>query len=273
MFIRNLLKKFDLHTVCEEAKCPNVGECLSEGTATVMIMGNVCTRGCRFCGVETGDPRGLLDEKEPARVAEAVSESGLDYIVLTSVVRDDLPDGGSEHFARTIRAIRDLSPGVMIEVLIPDFRGDMDSLELLVGTRPEVVAHNIEVVRRLSPHVRDRRASYDRSLELLRAAKELAPELLTKSSIMVGLGETGTEVMETMRDLSHNRVDILTIGQYLRPTKRRLPVTRYVSPEEFRDFEYEAREMGFRYVAAGPLVRSSYRAGELYIKGLLDEKR
>jgi len=236
-----------------------------------MLMGAVCTRGCRFCAVTSGHPNGYLDPLEPWKVAHVISEWGLDYIVLTSVARDDLPDGGAEHFAKTIRAIKQKTPRTLVEVLIPDFRGDINALKTVVDAQPEVIGHNIETVERLTPKVRDRRASYRQSLTVLENVKKLDPTRYTKSSIMVGLGETDAEILQTMRDLRDVGVDILTIGQYLRPSPRHLEVVEYVHPEKFAQWKEIGEALGFRYVASGPLVRSSYRAGEFFIKSLLRE--
>jgi lipoic acid synthetase len=264
--IKETLRRHGLHTVCEEAHCPNVHECWGGGTATIMLMGSVCTRGCRFCAVTSGHPKGYLDPLEPWKVAQVVSEWGLDYIVLTSVARDDLPDGGAEHFAKTIRAIKQKTPRTLVEVLIPDFRGDINALKTVVEAQPEVIGHNIETVERLTPRVRDRRASYRQSLAVLENVKKLDPTRYTKSSIMVGLGETDEEILQTMRDLRAVGVDILTIGQYLRPSPRHLEVVEYVHPQKFAQWKEIGEALGFRYVASGPLVRSSYRAGEFFIK-------
>jgi lipoic acid synthetase len=234
-----------LHTVCEEAHCPNVHECWGGGTATIMLMGSVCTRGCRFCAVTSGHPKGYLDPLEPWKVAQVVSEWGLDYIVLTSVARDDLPDGGAEHFAKTIRAIKQKTPRTLVEVLIPDFRGDINALKTVVEAQPEVIGHNIETVERLTPRVRDRRASYRQSLAVLENVKKLDPTRYTKSSIMVGLGETDEEILQTMRDLRAVGVDILTIGQYLRPSPRHLEVVEYVHPRSSPNGKRLAKPWGF----------------------------
>lgn len=252
------LGKFSLNTVCESARCPNQGECWGAGTATVMILGDVCSRACRFCAVASGHPGGVADLDEPARVAGAVVDAGLLYVVLTSVDRDDLDDGGAAIFAQTIRAIRDR--GVMVEALIPDYLGDR--LSTVINSGPDVLAHNVEVVRRLSPEVRDRRASYDRSLEVIRQAKGRVA--VTKSSLMVGMGETLDEITQTLRDLRSVDCDVVTVGQYLQPTARHYPVTRYLHPEEFNDIGILAKQMGFAFVASGPLVRSSYKAEEAW---------
>lgn len=262
--VKGLVRGLQLHTVCEEARCPNVGECWGAGTATIMILGDVCTRACRFCAVTTGNPRGIVDEGEPARVAQAVAELRLNYVVITSVDRDDLPDGGARIFAETIRAIKTQSPRTRVEVLTGDFRGARASIATVIAAQPDVFGHNIETVRRLSPLVRDRRAGYDQSLAVLRIAKELAPHQRTKSSILVGMGETRDEVLEAMRDLRAVGVELLAIGQYLQPTrnKRNVPLVEYVTPEQFAWYRDEGLKLGFRYVASGPLVRSSYRAWE-----------
>lgn len=234
-----------------------------------MLMGDVCTRGCRFCAVTSGHPNGYLDPLEPWKVAQVISRWGLDYVVLTSVCRDDLPDGGAEHFAQTIQAIKQKAPTTLVEVLIPDFRGDINALEKVVSARPDVIGHNIETVERLTSKVRDRRATYRQSLTVLENVKKLDPTRYTKSSLMVGLGETDAEILQTMRDLRAVGVDFLTIGQYLRPSPRHIEVIEYVHPEKFARWKEIGEAMGFRYVASGPLVRSSYRAGEFFIKSLL----
>lgn len=262
-------RRLALATVCEEAQCPNIGECWSGGTATFMLMGEVCTRGCRFCAVDTAKHPPALDPAEPANVAEAVYEMGLSYVVLTSVNRDELPDGGARHLADCLAAIHARSPSTLLEVLIPDFQGAQPSVRMLAESPLAVLAHNVETVERLTPSVRDPRASYAQSLGVLEYAKGLRPTLLTKSSIMVGLGETEEEVLRTMADLRSVGVDIVTLGQYLRPSLKHLPVARYVEPEVFDRYAARAKEMGFGYVASGPLVRSSYRAGELFVEGQL----
>lgn len=267
--VRGILRKYGLHTVCEEALCPNLGECWGGGTATIMILGDICTRGCRFCAVKTGKPSGFLDAMEPENVARAVSEMGLRYVVLTSVCRDDLEDGGAGIYAETIRKIKQTKPEVLVEVLIPDFNAEPDALKKVVEARPDVVAHNIETVRRLTPLVRDPRASYEKSLRVLQLVKQMSPTTYTKSSIMVGLGESFEEVVEALRDLRSVDVDFVTIGQYLRPTLNHLPVKEYVHPDVFKMYERECLAMGFKYAACGPLVRSSYRAGEFYLMSML----
>ncbi len=261
-----------LATVCEEAQCPNIGECWGGGTATFMLMGDTCTRGCRFCAVNTAKRPPPLDPEEPANVAEAVAAMGLSYVVLTSVNRDELPDGGAAHLARCLRAIRAACPDTLLEMLIPDFLGDEAALAAVCEAPIAVLAHNVETVERLSPTVRDPRASYLQSLEVLERAKRRAPNLLTKSSVMLGLGETENEVLATMEDLRARDVDIVTFGQYLRPSSRHLPVVEYVHPETFERYADAARGLGFGYVASGPLVRSSYRAGELYVERALRQR-
>jgi lipoyl synthase len=263
--LKQTLRKLDLHTVCEEARCPNVGECWSAGTATVMILGDTCTRGCRFCAVKTGNPRGGVDPREPEHVGRALAELELKYAVLTMVDRDDLLDGGAEHVALTVQALKRRRPSMLVETLVGDFRGNHSAIDVVVEARPDVFAHNLEVTRALTPSIRDARCSYDRSLDVLLHAKERAPERLTKSSLMVGLGETDDEILEAMGDLRAARVDIVTIGQYLRPTPKHAAVERYVSPEQFAIYEREGRRMGFQFVASGPLVRSSYHAAEAFV--------
>lgn len=271
--LKKTLRGLDLYTVCEEARCPNVGECWASGTATVMVLGHTCTRGCRFCAVTTGNPRGAVDPREPEHVAKAISSLGLRYVVLTMVDRDDLLDGGADHVARTVRALRRYQPELLVEALVSDFAGNVWDIETVQDSAPDVFAHNIEVTRRLTPSIRDRRCSYDRSLEVLRAAKRLAPGRMTKSSIMVGVGETDDEVLETMRDLREAEVDVVTLGQYLRPTDKHAPVDRYVAPEAFDEYRRVGLELGFCYVASGPLVRSSYHAAEAFLAARLTEGR
>ncbi|MDO9516022.1 MAG: lipoyl synthase, partial [Syntrophales bacterium] len=260
--VRTLIKKNRLHTVCEEALCPNIGECFSRGTATFLIMGSVCTRGCRFCAMTHGRPA-PCDPEEPARVAGAAREMGLDYLVVTSVTRDDLPDGGASFFADTITRIREDLPKARVEVLIPDFQGDPQALTSVIRARPDVLNHNIETVPRLYPAVRPD-ASYPRSLALLESVKKEVPEMPVKSGIMLGLGETSSEINQTLCDLANAGCDILTLGQYLQPSKKNLPVERFVHPDEFDEWRVAALEMGFSGVVSGPLVRSSYHAGDLY---------
>jgi lipoyl synthase len=262
--LKGLVHELQLHTVCEEAHCPNIGECWGAGTATIMILGDICTRACRFCAVNTGNPHGRIHEGEPRRVAEAIAELRLNYVVVTSVDRDDLPDGGAAVFAETIREIRTQSPETRVEVLTSDFRGSRESVRSVIEAHPDVFGQNIETVRRLTPALRDRRASYEQTLQVLGAAKEIDPSCHTKSSILVGMGESPEEVTETMRDLRAIEVDLLTIGQYLQPTQspRNLPLAEYVTPEQFVRYHDDGMKLGFRHVASGPLVRSSYRAWE-----------
>ncbi len=257
---REEVKGLQLNTVCEEAKCPNISECWSMGTATFMIMGPNCSRNCRFCSVTHGHME-PLDEMEPIRVAQAVKDMKLKYAVITSVDRDDIPDGGSIHFAKVISEVKKL--GINVEVLIPDFKGNEDSLRNICNAKPDVIAHNIETVKRLTPFVRDPRAGYEQSLGVLRFVKKMG--FITKSSIMLGLGETDEEVIEAMNDLRNAGVDILTIGQYLRPSKMQIPVVEYSSMDRFKALEKKGYELGFSFVASGPLVRTSYRAAEAWI--------
>jgi lipoic acid synthetase len=262
--LKGLVRTLHLNTVCEEALCPNVGECWGAGTLTIMILGDMCTRACRFCAVTTGSPRGIVDEDEPRRVAEAIAELELNYVVITSVDRDDLPDQGAGIFARTVREIKARAPRTLVEVLTPDFSGRADLMRTIVEAQPEVIAQNIETVRRLTYVVRDRRAGYDQTLNLLRAVKEMDPARRTKSSILLGFGETIDEVLETMHDLRDAHVDLLAIGQYLRPTdkKRHYPLVEYVHPDVFKRLKEEGMQMGFTFIASGPLVRTSYKAFE-----------
>ena len=263
--VKQSLRSLNLHTVCEEARCPNISECWGTGTATIMIMGDICSRGCRFCAVNSGKPV-LLDTGEPERVAKAIKEWGLRYVVITSVCRDDLEDGGAEHIAKTIKAIKLLCPTIIVESLIPDFRGDDGSIIKIVKSEPEVISHNIETVLRLTPKVRDARASYEQSLSVLKKIKDINSLIYTKSSIMLGLGESEEEVIQTIMDLRSVGVSILTIGQYLQPTPKHLPLIEFIAPEKFNWFRAIAERMGFVYVASGPLVRSSYRAGEFFLE-------
>ncbi|MFZ8823304.1 MAG: lipoyl synthase [Desulfurococcales archaeon] len=265
--LSKIVSSLGIATVCEGALCPNIFECWGSGVATFMIMGDTCTRGCRFCYVKKGVPQ-PIDPLEPYKVAEAVKKLGLDYVTITSVDRDDLPDGGAEHFARTIRAVKDLNPGVRVEVLIPDFRGDLDALKRVVVSGPDVLAHNIETVRRLTPLVRDWRSGYDQSLRVLRQAKIYNPVLITKSSILLGLGETWEEVIDAMRDLRDAGVDILVLSQYMRPSPKQLPVARVYKIEEFKELEEIAYKLGFSYVIAHPLARTSYKAREAYLEAV-----
>jgi len=262
--VRQNVREHRLATVCEESICPNIGECWNNGTATLMIMGAVCTRACQFCAVDTGNPRRWLDAEEPANAARSVQLMGLRYVVITSVDRDDLPDGGAAHYAACVRAIKALNPDTAVEALTPDFEGDLRAIEAVVDSGLEVYAQNLETVRRLTHPVRDPRAGYEQTLDVLEHAKRHRPEVLTKTSLMVGLGETDDEIRETLVELRSRRVDIVTFGQYLRPTPNHLPVERYVTPEEFAEYRRIGLEMGFLEVVSGPLVRSSYRADRVF---------
>ncbi len=261
-----------LATVCEEARCPNIAECWGGGTATFMVMGSECTRGCRFCSVASSAKPGLPDPEEPRKLAETLHEMGLEYAVLTTVCRDDLADQGASHIAACLRAVKVLVPRLKLELLVQDFRGDAALLKVVLDAGPDVLAHNLETVQRLTETARDQRAGYRQSLEVLAASKRLSPKTPTKSSLMLGLGETEDEIMDALRDLRDSDCDIVTLGQYLRPAKagRFLPVAEFIPPETFSRLAEAARGLGFIYVAAGPFVRSSYRAGELFIKGRLD---
>ena len=257
--LKRIMRTLDLHTVCESARCPNMGECWEHGTATFMILGDICTRACGFCAVPSGRPVGPPDEQEPLRVAEAVARMGLRYAVVTSVNRDDQPDGGAGIFARTIEEIRRRVPGSKVEVLVPDFRGNWEALETVLAARPDVLNHNTETVPRLYRRVR-KGAVYARSLELLRRAKRSHPDLSTKTGLMLGLGEEPDEVLATIEELRAQGTDILTLGQYLQPTREHLPVVRYVHPREFSEYKAFGERIGFKHVESGPLVRSSYHA-------------
>ena len=257
--LKRLMRTLDLHTVCESARCPNMGECWEHGAATFMILGDICTRACGFCAVPSGKPVGPPDKDEPYRVADAVARMGLRYAVVTSVNRDDQPDGGAEIFARTIEEIRNRVPGCKVEVLIPDFRGDWNALETVLGAKPDVLNHNTETVPRLYRQVR-KGAVYERSLELLRRSKQGHPEIPTKTGMMLGLGEEKHEVLSTIEELARQGTNILTLGQYLQPTREHLPVVRYVHPDEFAEYKVLGQAMGFKHVESGPLVRSSYHA-------------
>jgi lipoyl synthase len=257
--LKRTMRTLDLHTVCESARCPNMGECWEHGTATFMILGDICTRACGFCAVPSGKPVGPPDEEEPHRVAEAAARMGLRYAVVTSVNRDDQPDGGARIFARTIQEIRNRVPGCKVEVLIPDFRGDWDALNIVLAVKPDILNHNTETVPRLYRQVR-KGALYERSLELLLRAKKTHPDIPTKTGMMLGLGEEKHEVLATMEELAAQGTDIFTLGQYLQPTREHLPVIRFVHPDEFAEFKRAGEQMGFRHVESGPLVRSSYHA-------------
>ena len=258
--VRQAVREHRLSTVCEESMCPNIGECWNRGTATIMVMGSVCTRACRFCAVDTGNPRGWLDAEEPLNTACAVRLMNLNYVVITSVDRDDLDDGGAAHYAACVREIKKMNPDTAVEALTPDFNGILGHVELVVDSGLEVFAQNIETVKRLTHPVRDPRAGYQQTIDVLAHAKKHRPEVLTKTSLMLGLGECDHEIMETMHDLHHAGVDIVTLGQYLRPTPNHLVIERYVTPDEFDAYRKEGLEIGFLEVVAGPLVRSSYRA-------------
>ncbi len=270
--LKGEMRARDLHTVCEEARCPNIFECWAQGTATVMILGETCTRGCRFCSVNTGNPQGFIDPREPENTGRALAGLGLAYVVLTMVDRDDLLDGGAAHVAQTIRRIQHYSPDLLVETLLGDFQGQRRDVETVVRDgAPDVFAHNVEVVPRLQRSIRDARCSWERSVSVLRWAKEAGAQV-TKSSLMVGIGETEAEVLEAMELLREADVDVLTVGQYLQPTKKHAKVQRYVEPGEFHRYEEAGRAMGFQFVASGPLVRSSYRAAEAFLHGVLTGK-
>lgn len=274
--LKSTVRKLGLATVCEEARCPNIGECWGGGddgvaTATIMIMGDTCTRGCRFCNVKTSRNPMALDSEEPRKTAQAVASWGLDYIVITSVDRDDVPDQGAGHISETVTRLKEEKDGILVEVLTPDFRGEKALVEQVATSGLDVFAHNIETVERLTPRVRDRRAHYQQSLDVLRWAGEAKPGLITKTSIMLGLGEDDDEIQQTLVDIQNAGVEVVTFGQYLRPSKRHLKVQEYVTPEKFGEWGRVAERMGFRYVASGPMVRSSYKAGEFYMKAMLKE--
>ncbi|XP_051561015.1 lipoyl synthase, mitochondrial-like [Myxocyprinus asiaticus] len=276
--LKNTLRELNLHTVCEEARCPNIGECWGGGeyataTATIMLMGDTCTRGCRFCSVKTARRPPPLDPDEPHNTAKAIAAWGLDYVVLTSVDRDDIPDGGAEHFAKTVSNLKERNPNIMVECLTPDFRGDLAAVEKIALSGLDVYAHNVETVRELQRYVRDPRANFDQSLSVLQHAKKVKAGLLTKTSIMLGLGETDSQIHATLKELRDADVDCLTLGQYMQPTKRHLKVEEYVTPERFAYWEKIGQEMGFVYTASGPLVRSSYKAGEFFLKNLLENRK
>lgn len=275
--VKKDVRELKLATVCEEAKCPNIGECWggkkSEATATIMLLGDTCTRGCRFCSVKTNRNPGKPDPMEPENTAEAILRWGLGYVVLTTVDRDDLVDGGANHLAETVRRIKLKAPHILVEVLGGDFRGDLDSCEILATSGLDVYAHNLETVEALTPHVRDRRATYRQSLSILDKAKQSKPSLVTKTSLMLGFGESDEQIMQTLRDLRSINCDVVTFGQYMRPTKRHMKVVEYVKPKKFDYWRDVALEMGFLYVASGPLVRSSYKAGEAFIENVLRKRK
>jgi lipoic acid synthetase len=266
--VKTIVREHRLSTVCEEAKCPNIGECWNAGTATIMLMGAVCTRACRFCAVDTGNPRGWLDPEEPENVARSVKLMGLKYVVLTSVDRDDLADGGAAHYAAAIRAIKRVNPGTAVEALTPDFAGVVRDVHTVMDSGLDVFAQNVETVQRLTHPVRDPRAGYAQTLDVLQAAKAYRPSVLTKTSLMLGLGETDEEILQTMADLRAAAVDILTLGQYLRPTPNHLDVERFVTPDQFERYRESALELGFLECVSGPLVRSSYRAEQALARHL-----
>ena len=265
-WIKSRSTRLNLSTVCEEANCPNIGECWNGGTATFMLMGDTCTRGCRFCAVKSAKYPPALDADEPSKLAGTIKKMNLNYVVLTTVNRDDLQDQGASHIARCIKATQRTSPRLLIEMLMPDFRGEKELVQQIIDASPAVLAHNLETVRRLTPEVRDYRADYDQSLEVLRYLKTNCPEGYTKSSLMLGLGESRREILQAMDDMRDAGVDFLTIGQYLQPTRKHLKVLKFLHPDEFNELGQIGDQMGFDYVAAGPLVRSSYKAAEFYIE-------
>ena len=258
--IKERTKNLKLSTVCEEAKCPNLSECWSRGTATFMVMGDTCTRACQFCSVNTGNPKGWLDKDEPKKIAKTVQEMGIRYVVLTCVTRDDLSDGGAQHFAETVKAIKSVDKNIEVEVLTSDFNGDQSAIKTIVNSPIKVFAQNIETVERLTHPIRDPRAGYMKTMEVLKHAKEINKQIITKSSIIVGLGENDREIYKTFKDLRNHNVDIVTLGQYLRPTLNHHPIDRWVTPEEFEMYREKGLEYGFLEVVSGPMVRSSYRA-------------
>lgn len=271
--IKEMMRERKLATVCEEAHCPNLGECWGGGTATIMVMGDTCTRGCRFCNVKTAKRPGALDPSEPESVAKSLEDMNLTYVVITTVDRDDLEDQGAGHFAQIIRAVKARNPKLRIETLAGDFQGREDLQKILLDSGGiDVYAHNIETVERLTPGVRDRRASYGQSLQVLGSAKRIRPGIVTKTSIMLGLGETKDEVVQSMKDCLAAGVEIYTLGQYLQPSSWHLPVKEFVTPEAFEEYRRIGMELGFKYVASGPLVRSSYRAGEFFLEAFLSER-
>lgn len=271
--LRTSLRGLGLSTVCEEARCPNIGECWGGGTATIMLMGDTCTRACRFCNIKTARQPPKLDPLEPQKVAQAVAKWGLKYIVLTSVDRDDVSDGGASHIAATVTNLKTAQPDLLVETLSPDFQGDERCVDLVVTSGLDVFAHNVETVERLQGVVRDRRAGYKQTLRVLERSREIRPDVVTKTSIMLGVGESEQEVRKTMQDMLNVGVEVITLGQYLRPSKRHLKVEQWVTPEEFDAWREEGERMGFSYVASGPLVRSSYRAGEFFLESLIRKRR
>tara|TARA_B100001248_G_scaffold262438_1_gene258444 strand:- start:2528 stop:3520 length:993 start_codon:yes stop_codon:yes gene_type:complete len=273
--LKQMMRDLNLATVCEEARCPNIGECWAGGTATVMIMGDTCTRGCRFCNVKTANPKFKLplDKDEPFKVGFAVSQMDLEYVVLTSVDRDDLEDGGADHFAKTVETIKENNPKILVEVLTPDFNEVRKDVERLVRAGPDVFAQNVETVERLTRKVRDPRAGYRKTLNVLRMVKEIDPSRYTKTSLMLGLGETDEEILQCLKDLREVACDVVTFGQYLQPSPKHLKVVEYVTPEKFQYWQKIAEDMGFLYVASGALVRSSYRAGEFFMTGMINRNK
>ena len=271
--IKNMLSQLNLATVCQEARCPNMGECWAAGTATFMLMGEICTRGCRFCHVKTGNPKGKIDHLEPKKVGWSISKMGLDYVVITSVNRDDRKDQGADHFGKTVEFIKENNPHLIVEILTPDFQGKTDLIHRVVDSKPDVFAHNIETVERLTPIVRDPRASYRQSLKVLDKAKKRAPEMYTKSSLMLGFGEKDKEILQSMKDLKSTGCDVITFGQYLQPSIRHLKVAQYIEPKKFDYWKQMAEDMNFLYCASGPLVRSSYKAGEFFMKAMIKKKK
>ena len=271
--VKGTLRELGLNTVCESAHCPNLSECWSGGTATFMVLGNVCTRGCRFCAVDKSAKGEKLDEQEPAKLAEAVKRWNLNYIVVTSVDRDDLPDQGAGHFAECIRELKKSNPNLIVEVLIPDFRGSEECIQTIVAAKPHVIAHNIETTEDLQGRVRDPRAGYWQSIGVLQKVKGLDNTIFTKSAVMLGLGETKQMVLKSFNDLRGVGCDFITIGQYMRPSKKHLPVRNYLPPDLFKYYEKKALERGFKYAAAGPFIRSSYRAGEFFVRAMVEKRR
>ena len=262
--LKSVLKTQDLHTVCSEAFCPNQTECWEARTATFLLMGSVCTRHCRFCDVKAGHPNQELDRDEPKKLGEAVAQLGLKYVVLTSVTRDDLKDGGADHLSQCIQAIRHRNPKVRIEILIPDFQGNREAIQTIIKSQPDVIGHNVECVEALTPKIRDPKSSFQQSLDVLEAIKSLDPDIRTKSSLMLGIGETEEQVLDALHALRKVKVDIITIGQYLQPSRKHMKVVEYIEPVKFEYWNKKALELGFHSAISGPLVRSSYRAGELF---------
>ena len=275
--MRDTVKELNLATVCQEARCPNIGECWGgkkgQSTATIMLLGDTCTRACRFCAVKTARQPPAVDPLEPEKTSDAILRWGLDYVVFTMVARDDLPDGGSEHVARTVRLLKAHDPAPLVEALTSDFQGRLEDVRRVVESGLDVFAHNVETVEELQHVVRDRRTSWAQSISVLKHAKEVNPDIITKTSFMLGCGETDDEIMRSLQKLREADVNVVTFGQYLRPTERHMKVTRFVTPEEFKHWQTVAEQMGFLYVASGPMVRSSYRAGEYFIKNVLEGRR